>query len=174
MSTIKTWSMRLEVKPHNTEDEIEDAMQAEITELREALRVAQTEIVNRNQRALDGDKIVHRVNELCSKVEALQAKQIEAQEPVARVDDLERGGRVRALALGLGFDQSLYATPVAPAQPVNELVEELNTIETDAHIVFNNPPGEASQQVRDVIEWYAASVRTVLANAEAAQKGVRG
>ena len=29
-------------------------------------------------------------------------------EPVARVDDLERGGRVRALALGLGLDAPLY------------------------------------------------------------------
>ena len=35
------------------------------------------------------------------------------QEPVvvAKVDDLERGGRIRALAMGLGLDQSLYTTP---------------------------------------------------------------
>ena len=35
------------------------------------------------------------------------------QEPaaVARVDDLERGGRVRALAMGLGLDAPLYTTP---------------------------------------------------------------
>jgi hypothetical protein len=34
---------------------------------------------------------------------------------VARVDDLERGGRVRALAMGLALDAVLYTTP--PAQP---------------------------------------------------------
>lgn len=43
------------------------------------------------------------------------------QEPVvvARVDDLERGGRVRALAMGLGLDKPLYTTP-----PQRELTDE--------------------------------------------------
>jgi hypothetical protein len=40
-------------------------------------------------------------------------EQAEKQEPVAvaRVDDLERGGRVRALAMGLALDAPLYTTP---------------------------------------------------------------
>jgi len=37
--------------------------------------------------------------------------------------------------------------------------EVLRSLETDAHFIFNNPPGETSQDVRDVIEWYAASIR---------------
>ena len=37
--------------------------------------------------------------------------------------------------------------------------EVLHSLETDAHFIFNNPPGETSQDVRDVIEWYAASIR---------------
>ena len=47
------------------------------------------------------------------------------QEPVAvaRVDDLERGGRVRALAMGLGLDAALYTSP-QPAQPSKPLTDE--------------------------------------------------
>jgi acyl-CoA reductase-like NAD-dependent aldehyde dehydrogenase len=41
------------------------------------------------------------------------------QEPVARVDDLERGGRVRALALKLGLDDLLYAAPVPAGDAVS-------------------------------------------------------
>ena len=37
--------------------------------------------------------------------------------------------------------------------------ETLETLYTDANYIFNNPPGEASQEVRDVIEWYASSIR---------------
>jgi len=37
--------------------------------------------------------------------------------------------------------------------------EALETLYTDANYIFNNPPGEASQEVRDVIEWYAAAIR---------------
>ena len=37
--------------------------------------------------------------------------------------------------------------------------EALETLYTDAHFIFNNPPGETSQEVRDVIEWYAAAIR---------------
>jgi hypothetical protein len=39
-------------------------------------------------------------------IEVAEKQKIEA---IARVDDLERGGRVRALALGLGLDEILYA-----------------------------------------------------------------
>ena len=37
--------------------------------------------------------------------------------------------------------------------------EALETLYTDAHYIFNNPPGETSQEVRDVIEWYASAIR---------------
>ena len=37
----------------------------------------------------------------------------EKAEPVSRVDDLERGGRVRALAIKLSLDAPLYAHPPA-------------------------------------------------------------
>lgn len=37
--------------------------------------------------------------------------------------------------------------------------EALETLYTNAHYIFNNPPGETSQEVRDVIEWYAAAIR---------------
>ena len=45
--------------------------------------------------------------------EALAEQTAQQQEPaaVARVDDLERGGRVHALAMGLGLDAPLYTTP---------------------------------------------------------------
>jgi hypothetical protein len=59
------------------------------------------------------------------------AKQVKpaapVQEPVAvaRVDDLERGGRVRALAMGLALDAALYTTP--PAAPVPLTDEQIDT-----------------------------------------------
>ena len=37
--------------------------------------------------------------------------------------------------------------------------KSLETLYTDAHYIFNNPPRETSQEVRDVIEWYAAAIR---------------
>lgn len=37
--------------------------------------------------------------------------------------------------------------------------EAFEALEKDAHEIFNNPPGETSQDVRDVIEWYAAAIR---------------
>ncbi len=36
--------------------------------------------------------------------------------------------------------------------------ETINTLISDAHYIFNNPPGESSQEVRDVIEWFAGSL----------------
>ena len=42
----------------------------------------------------------------------------------------------------------------------------LEVLETDAHFIFNNPPGETSQDVRDVIEWFAGSIRVVLERAK--------
>ena len=58
------------------------------------------------------------IKNLRGEIDRLKAAQpAPVQEPVAvaRVDDLERGGRVRALAMGLALDAVLYTTP--PAQP---------------------------------------------------------
>jgi len=74
MNTIKTWQERIKPEHHGVAAFAIAGRDAEIAELREALKVAHTEIANRNQRALDGDKIVYRVNELCDEVDALQAK----------------------------------------------------------------------------------------------------
>ena len=41
--------------------------------------------------------------------------------------------------------------------------DPLLSLEANAHEIFNNPPSETRQEVRDVIEWYAASVRVALA-----------
>ena len=30
---------------------------------------------------------------------------------------------------------------------------------TDAHAIFNDPPGETPQEVRDVIEWHLSTMR---------------
>jgi hypothetical protein len=46
------------------------------------------------------------IDDLRQAIEQAGKQKIEA---IARVDDLERGGRVRALALGLGLDEILYA-----------------------------------------------------------------
>ena len=50
-----------------------------------------------------------------SRREVAALKAVQEPVAVARVDDLERGGRVRALAMGLALDAVLYTTP--PAQP---------------------------------------------------------
>ncbi len=57
-------------------------------------------------------------------------EQAEKQEPVAvaRVDDLERGGRVRALAMGLALDAPLYHAP-QPQQAEKQKPDTLRHIE---------------------------------------------
>lgn len=45
----------------------------------------------------------------------------------------------------------------------NTIREALDAIKADAHSVFNDPPAETPQVVRDVIEWYDAELRTRLA-----------
>ena len=49
------------------------------------------------------------------------------------------------------------------AAPV-QMPDALLSLEVDAHYIFNNPPGECPQAVRDVIEWYAGSIRQLLAD----------
>jgi len=58
--------------------------------------------------------------------DALREAQAAQQEPVAvaRVDDLERGGRVRALAMGLALDASLYTSRPEPQRQWVGLTDE--------------------------------------------------
>lgn len=51
-------------------------------------------------------------------------------------------------------------------QEIARLRAALEVLETDAHFIFNNPPGETSQDVRDVIEWFAGSIRVALGQAK--------
>ena len=62
---------------------------------------------------------------------------------------------------GLGKDRAIFVVALerfAALVRADER-ETLETLYTDANYIFNNPPGEASQEVRDVIEWYASSIR---------------
>jgi hypothetical protein len=52
------------------------------------------------------DACIYSMINLRQAIEQAEKQKIEA---IARGDDLERGGRVRALALGLGLDEILYA-----------------------------------------------------------------
>ena len=56
---------------------------------------------------------------------AKRDSEAQQQEPVAvaRVDDLERGGRVRALAMGLGLDAALYTSPPASKPLTDESIK---------------------------------------------------
>lgn len=66
---------------------------------------------------------VHGYNEALAILDAELAKP--APYAVARVDDLERGGRVRALALKLSLDAPLYTAPPAAKQWVGLTNEEV-------------------------------------------------
>ena len=50
----------------------------------------------------------------------------------------------------------------APADSVLEDAARLLALEAAANQIFNNPPSETSQDVRDVIEWFSGSIRVVL------------
>jgi hypothetical protein len=69
------------------------------------------------------------------------AKQVKpaapVQEPVAvaRVDDLERGGRVRALAMGLALDAALYTTPAPAPLPLTD--EQINNLRQQYGVTSN-------------------------------------
>lgn len=65
---------------------------------------------------------IHEWAERAKAAEAkLKSQTAQQQEPVvvARVDDLERGGRVRALAMNLSLDAPLYTSP-QPSKPLTE------------------------------------------------------
>ena len=58
---------------------------------------------------------------------------------VARVDDLERAGRVRALAMGLGLDVPLYAAPPQRKPLTDEEIETYRyMIDWTAHWSYIN------------------------------------
>lgn len=62
---------------------------------------------------------------------------------------------------------SAHVAELAGAQAeIARLRGALEVLETDAHFIFNNPPGETSQDVRDVIEWFAGSIRVALEQAK--------
>jgi hypothetical protein len=64
------------------------------------------------------------INKAITAIKEALAQPEQEQEPVAvaRVDDLERGGRVRALAMGLSLDAPIYTTP--PKRPWVGLTDE--------------------------------------------------
>jgi hypothetical protein len=64
----------------------------------------------------------------CAIKAAAQPAPVQEPAAVARVDDLERGGRVRALAMGLALDAALYTTPPAQRTWVGLTDEERDAI----------------------------------------------
>ena len=52
--------------------------------------------------------------------------------------------------------------PAGAADSVQEDAARLLALEAAANQIFNNPPSETSQDVRDVIEWFSGSIRVVL------------
>ena len=60
----------------------------------------------------------------------------------------------------------LWTTPQPPTAQAADSVQEdaarLLALEAAANQIFNNPPSETSQDVRDVIEWFSGSIRVVL------------
>ena len=63
------------------------------------------------------------------------------------------------------FESAMAApqpSPTAQADSVQEDAARLLALEAAANQIFNNPPSETSQDVRDVIEWFSGSIRVVL------------
>lgn len=86
--------------------------------------------------------------------------------PVAVVK-YQVGGLVVHIVGDVQEGDELFKTPqqaeavppdVVRRRAIREVADKLETLRTDAHFIFNNPPGEAPQAVRDVIEWYAGSI----------------
>lgn len=68
---------------------------------------------------------------------------------------------------GMELDECGDYVRFADAQAeIARLRGALEVLETDAHFIFNNHPGETSQDVRDVIEWFAGSIRVALGQAK--------
>lgn len=76
---------------------------------------------NQHEEGLNEMRIAAGLRRLHEENQRLKAQ----QEPVAvaRVDDLERGGRVRALAMGLSLDAPLYTRPPAREPLTDEQID---------------------------------------------------
>lgn len=125
MTTIKTWEERLPDDRMIMVIEREQAMQTEINELREAIRVAQEEIERQDREYSERGLLLFDTERDRA---ALQAKlsAIEAQEPVAELELVGFGiGDARRLSIKWLMDgyppvgTKLFSAPVAPAQPVS-------------------------------------------------------
>lgn len=60
------------------------------------------------------------------------------------------------------FDVPLYdqaALDAAVQAEHDRWIAKAGRVYTDAHAIFNDPPSETPQDVRDVIEWHLASLR---------------
>lgn len=162
MSTIKTWQEReqLDIEPIRLPEEC--YMQDEIDELREALKAAQAQI--------DSFCMDYRIK--CdAETKALQAKlsAIEAQEPVAwanRHDLPNFDMKVRTCG-GPLHTIPLYAAPVAPAQPVNELVEALEYV-LDTHFCTGNDGDDARARAHKALKVAQENVEHLKAARESA------
>lgn len=120
MSTIEHWDKREPRYAFTALQSDSINMIAEITELREALKVAQAKLSDNTE---DASEIIQK---LMGERDALQAKlsEIEGQEPVAEfADSFIFNLRKQSNGDRWPVGTKLYAAPVAPAQPVNELVE---------------------------------------------------
>jgi hypothetical protein len=129
MSTIKTWQERAPATGNEMswQPQWTDAIQAENTELREALKVAQHDLFVKRELLFGAE----------TERDALQAKlsAVEAREPVGEVAPSNDGSGIMSIkwskswsVRNLMFGDKLYSAPVAPAQPVNELVEALECL----------------------------------------------
>ena len=201
MSTIKTWEERLPAIL-NTPEEIANARDAEITELREALKVEQsvnvllrktreTARAERDALQTQRDMWESMFKEVRAERDALQAKlsAIKAQEPElwARYPRTGRNTPPEVVTKKPEDADSwvaFYAHPVAPAQPVNELVEALNGAATSLETISRlagktHYVGDEGERVptfmgeHSEVRGYAANrasvTRTALANAKAAK-----
>ncbi len=84
---------------------------------------------------------------------------------IDRYDCVE--GRMHSMSSGVWVRHPDHLRSLADAQAeIARLRGALEVLETDAHFIFNNPPGETSQDVRDVIEWFAGSIRVALEQAK--------
>ena len=92
---IERWTQRLEVKPVNTSDEIEDAMQAEIDELRARVAELEASQFKTEQHALEQYMKLR-------KKDALLAQALEALKFAVAYGSFEQGsGMVRQISAAI-------------------------------------------------------------------------
>ena len=67
-----------------------------------------------------------------------------------------------ATAAAQGFRDGVASLTAQAADSVQEDAARLLALDAEANQIFNDPPSETSQDVRDVIEWFSGSIRVVL------------